>query len=187
MKKINLLFVALLGAMTLTLTSCDDCKDVTCENGGTCAEGVCECPADYYGDMCEVHCVNGSYASGACGCEAGYEGDACDVESRADMLAKYGVTDNCSASGQSTYECTIASSSIAVDGVLIGNFWGVFVNDVKGTVSGDKITIAEQDPDSDGYKVSGSGTITGTTFDFSYSIIDPAGEVDNCTGTWTKK
>tara|TARA_B110000046_G_scaffold130501_1_gene137047 strand:- start:134 stop:394 length:261 start_codon:yes stop_codon:yes gene_type:complete len=43
--------VALAGAWILT--SCGKCKDVTCENGGTCSQGICECVDDFYGDACE--------------------------------------------------------------------------------------------------------------------------------------
>lgn len=180
--------VALVGALTLTLTSCDECKDVTCDNGGSCSEGTCECTDNFYGDACEVECVNGTYADGTCGCDAGYEGEACDVESRADMIASYSVADVCSASGADSYECDITASSASADGILISDFWAIFVNDVTATVSGDEITIAEQEPDGDGWKVSGSGTYNEDgTIDFDYNIVDPDGNADQCDATWTKK
>lgn len=189
MRKINLLLVALVGATTFSLTSCtDECKDVVCNNGGTCAEGVCECADNYFGEACDVECVNGTFSGTACDCEAGFEGDACTIESREDMISSYNVTDNCSASGQDTYEVGVTAGSASADVIRISNFWAIFVNSVEATVDGDNITITEQEPDADGWKVSGSGTFNADagTMSWNYSVIDPDGNVDACTATWTK-
>jgi hypothetical protein len=52
MKKI---IFGLLALTAVTFTSCkDECKDITCENGGTCTEGICECPSGYEGTNCET-------------------------------------------------------------------------------------------------------------------------------------
>jgi len=190
MKKINLLMVALIGAMTITLTSCDECKDVTCDNGGTCAEGVCECPADYYGDACETKCVNGTYSDGACGCDAGYEGDGCETESRAVMIGTYLGSDACSSTGAtSSYTSTVAAASASADGVLITGLWDrFFINNITGTVDGDKITIATQEPDSDGYTISGTGTYADGVISWSYTVTETTSStVDQCTMNATKQ
>ena len=45
--------IALMSAMTFSLTSCtDDCKDIACENGGICDTGVCDCTDGYEGELC---------------------------------------------------------------------------------------------------------------------------------------
>ena len=31
----------------------DPCAEVTCQNGGECVEGECECPSPYTGEYCE--------------------------------------------------------------------------------------------------------------------------------------
>lgn len=186
MKKINLLLVAVTGAAMLTFSSCDDCKDVTCENGGECVDGTCECAENYYGDACETYCVNGTFESGACTCDAGYEGDGCTVMSRDKFLGSYSVSDACSASGSSSFTITLATSSADHQTVLISNFWGSFVNNVVATVDGDDITIANQEPDSDGYTVSGTGTYNDGVINVTYSVSDGT-NVDNCTSTWTKQ
>jgi len=189
MKKLNLLFVALIGASTFTFTSCtDECKDVVCENGGTCDEetGACDCPANFYGESCETECINGTYADGACTCDAGYEGDGCSIESREDMIASYTVADACSSSGAASFSVTVSKSSNSADGILISNFWGAFINQVTATVDGDNITIPSQDPDNDGYLVSGNGTYSNGTITLTYSVTDPGNGVDNCNSTWTK-
>ncbi len=190
MKKINLLFVALIGAMTMTLTSCDECADITCENGGTCEEGVCQCTDNFFGDACEVECVNGTYASGSCLCDAGYEGDACTVLSREDMIGSYIGSDACSNTGATdAYNSSVAESSSFDDGVLINGLWDTFFeNNITGTVDGDVITIPNQDPDSDGYTIEGSGTYTDGTIAWSFTVTETeSGLVDQCTMTATKQ
>ena len=36
-----------------SVTGNDPCKDVKCQNGGTCKNGKCICPSGYEGDNCE--------------------------------------------------------------------------------------------------------------------------------------
>ncbi|MCB0698685.1 MAG: hypothetical protein H6551_00235 [Chitinophagales bacterium] len=38
----------------VTLTSCDPCKNVDCQNGGTCDDGKCKCPTGAEGPNCET-------------------------------------------------------------------------------------------------------------------------------------
>ena len=35
-------------------TKKDKCEDVVCQNGGTCEDGNCKCPAGYEGDRCQM-------------------------------------------------------------------------------------------------------------------------------------
>ncbi len=183
MKKINILFVALIGAMTMTFTSCDECADVTCLNGGTCEEGVCQCADYFFGDACEVECVNGTYGSGSCLCDAGYEGDGCTVLSREDMIGSYTGMDACSSSGASTaYTSTVAESSASNDGVLMTGLWdGFFINSITGTVDGDVISIPNQEPDSDGFTIEGTGTYSDGSIAWSFIVTETASSsVDQC-------
>ncbi|GAB5538994.1 MAG: hypothetical protein Salg2KO_10970 [Salibacteraceae bacterium] len=89
MKKLILLFSI---ALSISLVSCDDCRDVTCLNGGTCVEGICECPIGFSGATCEledkclsedVDCQNGGTCDdGDCDCPNGFSGDECQIEDR---------------------------------------------------------------------------------------------------------
>ena len=48
------LAMALFGALTLQSCMKDPCKNVTCQNGGTCQDGNCECTLPWEGPKCEV-------------------------------------------------------------------------------------------------------------------------------------
>ena len=36
----------------------DKCASVTCQNGGTCNNGVCSCPTGYEGALCQTKTVD---------------------------------------------------------------------------------------------------------------------------------
>lgn len=61
--------------------------------GVVCSNGVCDpltescnCDPNYYGEGCNVLCVNGEFENGACNCSEGYEGLTCETEIRARLL-----------------------------------------------------------------------------------------------------
>ena len=60
MKKIRqialgaILSVSAFSAVLYTSCSKDACKDVTCQNGGTCSDGNCTCVTGYEGTNCET-------------------------------------------------------------------------------------------------------------------------------------
>ena len=157
-------FAAVVG---LFATSCtpDPCKDVVCNNGGTCVDGSCVCAT-------------------------GYEGTNCDTEVRTKAIGTWTVADSCSNSGTASYTVTVVTSTGGISEVKITNFWGTFTNQVVATVSGSTVTIARQQPDNDNFYVEGTGTVSGNTITWSYTISDetvPTAIVsDVCSSTWTK-
>ena len=48
------LTVSAFGAVLYTSCTKDECKDVVCQNGGTCSEGTCTCSTGYEGTNCET-------------------------------------------------------------------------------------------------------------------------------------
>ena len=42
------------------------CAGVTCQNDGTCSDGVCTCTNDYFGDSCEYYCPSQYLDNGIC-------------------------------------------------------------------------------------------------------------------------
>ena len=72
----------------LSIQSCsDDCDDIICENGGTCDDGICDCPDGFSGTNCEIQdlcfgiiCNNGGTCiDGSCDCLDGYTGANCEI------------------------------------------------------------------------------------------------------------
>jgi len=173
MKKFLLSIVAL-GALTLSSCSSDPCE-------GKSATTLCTGNGTLSSDGTNCNCT----------CNTGYAGTACNLT----LAGIY--TANSDILGTST-SVTPYTSSISISGntVSITKFKnGFFVNSAIGTLSGKTITLnTDQQPDNDGYKLNGTGTITSTATQISikwtYSITGPnaSGTIvtDNLTGTWTK-
>ena len=162
MKTLKHLLFALLAVTTFSLASCkkDKCKDKTCQNGGACADGTCNCAA-------------------------GYTGENCETEIRAKFRSTYNVNESCP-SGNFTYQITISNSSAGVDRLLISNFGGYGAS-VSATASGSTLTVATQQVDLNGTSAtfSGTGQLSGNILTISYTISG-GGSSESCTMNCTK-
>ncbi len=168
------------------------CKDIDCFNGGFCVDGNCNCATGWSGIACDVlidSCLNvvcfngGTCVSGLCNCSAGYEGDSCQTEMRTKFIGNYSVSDMCSNSGSTNYYFDISNYDSDVTKIEISNFWNFFTSPVIATVSGNEFAIAFQEPDSNGWKVAGTGSISGDTLFMSYLINDTTAVIDVCAPT----
>lgn len=151
---------------TVLYTSCnpDPCKDVVCNNGGTCNEGNCVCAT-------------------------GYEGTKCETASRDKFVKTWSASDK-----EATTTTTVPTYTSAIIGgtgiteIKISKFSDAFfTNDVIATVNGNVATIASQQPDNDGYYVTtGTGTYDATTkkINWTYTLKNPLGVEKSYTGTW---
>ena len=160
----SFLALSTFGVTLYSSCSKDKCKDVVCQNGGTCNEGTCTCAT-------------------------GYEGTNCETEVRKKVIATWTasdvrVSDN---QAQPTYQSPIVAGATISD-IKIGNFWGAFTHDVKATISGNTITVPSQQPDNDSFYVSGSATYNESDkkLTWSYTIKDPSNVEKAYKGTWTK-
>lgn len=174
MKKIILsLFAFGVFALINSCTS-DPCKDKTattlCNGKGTLVSNTSTCD---------------------CACNTGYTGTSCNLMVAGQYTASNDVLGTSTA--VSTYTSVASLSGTTVTFTSFKNAF--FKNVVVGTISGNTITLnANQQPDNDGYSISGTGTIssTGTTVSikWAYSITgkNSAGTTvtDNINGTWTK-
>jgi len=154
------------GAFTMvTYTACnkDECKDVVCNNGGTCANG-------------------------SCNCATGYEGTNCETETRAKFVKTWTASDKDITNDDAlpTYTSSIVNGTTVTE-VKISSFSDdYFTADVRATVSGNTITIPSQQPDNDLYYVEGSGTYNSSDkkITWTYTITDPVNQKISYTGTW---
>lgn len=169
MKKTIFLGVPVLALFATALiffyTSCttDPCKDVVCLNDGVCNAGNCDCAP-------------------------GYEGTDCSTVSRDKFIGTFLVNDVCTTSGSSSYNVVITSSSTDVTKAFISNAWNAFTNLVNATIDGSAITIPLQEPDGDGFTISGSGTmdVANGVITMTYTVTDTnTSTTDNCNATWT--
>jgi hypothetical protein len=156
-----MLFVALMGFVG---TGCkkDPCKDVTCQNGGVCNDGTCQCAT-------------------------GYQGTNCETEVRAKFIAVYNAQESSTVWGNSNFEIVISSSANDVSKVIISNFYASNAT-VVATVSGNSMTIANQTVNSSlgSITVSGSGQLSGNILTLTYTVSQ--GSVsDPCTAICTKQ
>ncbi len=101
----NVFFLLSFAFFTLTLSSCNDCKDVVCNNGGICEDGACECPNGFSGASCDVEdlcitqnviCLNdGVCVDGECDCEPFYRGENCQTYCEKGSFSSSNSTCNC--------------------------------------------------------------------------------------------
>ncbi|MEN9522945.1 MAG: EGF-like domain [Bacteroidota bacterium] len=165
MKKIKLFAFAVMTVLSVAsvtyLNSCkkDPCKDVVCNNGGTCVDGNCSCAT-------------------------GYEGTNCDAEMRTKFIvSSTSFTEACN--GGSTYNITISKGTSISDVIIenLGNYActsGSYT--VKATVDGTNLTIPSQTVCSTVF--SGTGTITNGKVSISYKATYGTPSVtDDCTAT----
>ncbi len=67
------------------------CFGVACINGDCDPQTEsCNCHPNYYGQDCNILCVNGEFANGSCNCSEGYEGITCETASRDRFLGWWG-------------------------------------------------------------------------------------------------
>ncbi len=133
---------------TTLFVSCngDKCKDVVCNNGGTCNE-----------------------SDGSCNCAVGYEGANCDTESRTKLFGSYLLSGTDSDGG--TYSNLISSiaTSAAGKNKFIMNIGGVFI--LTCTMSSSS-SFTFDNAAIGGFTYSGNGSYVGSTVSMSLTETD---------------
>jgi hypothetical protein len=149
MKKSLVYFFAFI-ALSMATQSCNKCKNVDCQNGGTCDKGICSCPSGFTGDNCELcngkTCQNGgTCVSGACNCATGYYGDDCAISCATCSSFTgnyYSYRQNCNQIFPQ-YNSTVSIVTSVSNKISISNFnnkgWTV-----QADVSGSSFTISAQ-------------------------------------------
>lgn len=126
-------------------------------------------------------------------CAVGYEGKDCNVEIRTAMIGTYDAED-VRGGVNKNYVAKVSANSGNVTVVNIEDFGDFFsgnteivTSNISKTGNNISFTIPSQKPDGI-YTVEGSGTYDATSkkITITYSISDGV-QVNNATGTWTKR
>ena len=155
-------FLTIGAASAVFYSSCskDACKDVVCNNGGTCSGGSCTCPTGYTGTNCDTKTFIGTWSG----------------------------TDVCNP-GNSSYNITLtmASSSDSTK-VLISNLGGFGAStSATGTLSNNATVVTYTNQVLGAVTLSGVLTLTSkTSFTNTYTATDSTSIV-TCNGTYTKQ
>ena len=104
------------------ITGCqqDPCEAVACQNGGTCQEGVCNCPEGFEGDNCEVFDglqFLGTYSGNYAGCfdvPAEHRVIIEQVPGEAAKIRLYNLGDYACPGGELVVEAEIASNQVTI-------------------------------------------------------------------------
>ena len=148
----------LFAIISFTISSCstDKCKGVTCQNGGTC--------------------VNGN-----CNCASGYEGTSCQTKANAKFVGTYNGNLTCDGASPSAdaYSVIAGTSPLAI--IINQNGTATLL---AASVSNMNISIPSQDIS--GATFSGSGTLNGNNITLNITFDDNAGNISHCTFTGTK-
>jgi len=130
-------------ATTVTYTSCekDACTDLTCRNGGACAEGFCRCKTGFEGTECELRVVTrfvGTYI----GYNHCYNSpaliDTMDVyvKTEPNIVGFYRRSD----SSVNKMEGVAVGNNIIVDDFTSGNYR----RNITGIVDGNELTVRDE-------------------------------------------
>ena len=152
------LAMALFGAMTVSSCKKDPCKNVTCQNGGTCQDGNCKCNLPW-------------------------EGSRCEVDARDKFVGSWRGTAQCTGGGGPQEEVfSITKSSTTATRIIIADrFYGELT-------SSSTFDIPSQTVNVEGIAVtiSGRGNLNGNqlTLTLNYAVL---GEAYTCSGTYNKQ
>ena len=108
-------------------------------------------------------------------CQTGYENPNCSIETRAEFESlSYAATESRNQDSAYSYPATIIPYPPDIRKVMLTNrARGAFAHNVIGSVVSDTLTIAYQNPDSNGTYIQGTGILTANVLNINYLISYP--------------
>lgn len=150
----SFLALSTFGVTLYSSCSKDKCKDVVCQNGGTCAEGICTCATGYTGTNCEtIYRTSFANTYKGTGSDNGgftYTDFRMKFESTGSDVTKMSLT---------ILDNTGASAGVPVLTIDLSNF--------SSTGASFTVESATQTVSGVTYTYTGTGTINGTTASLS--------------------
>lgn len=137
------LTVSAFGAVLYTSCTKDECKDVVCQNGGTCSGGTCTCAT-------------------------GYEGSKCETKSRDKFVGTYVGAETCSV-GTDNYSITLAANSDALK-LTYTNLYNENFTATCIMAATDSFTFSGSQNST---TFSGSGRLVSNTLTVHYTVTNP--------------
>ncbi len=116
-------------------------------------------------------------------CDPGYEGSDCKTEIRAKFIGQFQGPETCTV-GTDNYTVTITRSSSDALKIVFTNVYNQAYT-ATATVDGSSFTVESQTVATN-VTVSGTGTISGNTLTFTYTIATVGAASNTCTFTGTK-
>jgi len=153
------LAMALFGALTLQSCKKDPCKNVTCQNGGTCQDGNCRCSLPW-------------------------EGSKCEVDARDKFVGLWRGTSQCQGGdGPEEEVLSITKSSTTPDRIIIeGVIDGQLTSSSEFRVPSQTVNV-----DGIGVTISGRGNLNGNQLRLTLTYTVQGGGTFTCTGTYNKQ
>jgi hypothetical protein len=168
-RNIALATILTVGAFSTVLyTSCnkDACKDVVCQNGGTCVNGTCSCAT-------------------------GYEGTNCETLSATKFVGLWTVAETCNGTASPSYQVTVTTDPAAPNKVLVKNL-GNYGCTVGGEITWNGVVNAAQLTINDNkcsYQMNATGNYANGKVTFTYTAtysVAGVSKTDNCSATLSK-
>lgn len=126
----------LLCLVAIAAVACSNpCKDVDCQNGGTCDEGDCECPIGYSGNSCQIENRDGFVGIwiGNIACDGG------DSELSQMIIGKSTAADNMILVDDNEATVTSPTTFVIDDTKVIGNV--TITTTGEGTLDGSSLNV----------------------------------------------
>ena len=169
----------LLLSLVVIIFSIQSCKKKGCTNSSAINYDT-EAKED--GGSCQIlGCIDP--ASSNYNPYANIDDGSCIIDDRNDFTGSWTCEENSSQLGTSSYSVTISKSASDSTAILIANFYNLgSSNKATAIVNGNTFVINPQLVDN--LNVAGSGTLSGTQINLSYTVS--AGGTDNVTAVYSK-